>query len=115
MIKITDAEVPLEAAKAQSVVIGDLLEKGEIIPRIYDSGKGEIVWHANLKPRSRRRFGGWLLQGHGPTPALAVLEAVIEERAEIEERRQMLAAIEAELGTAGMTPEQMRRKEGGVA
>lgn len=115
MIKITEAKPdPIDFPKTKAVTIGEVAV-GKIEPSLRSDDR--LSWHACIDPAQACRMSHtvWLLHGHGPSPRMAVIDAVIRERALLEEKLRVLAAIEVELGTTGMTPEQMRRQEGGVA
>lgn len=115
MIKITEAKPdPIDFPKAKAVTIGGLAT-GKIEPSLRCDDR--LSWHACIDPGQACRLSHmvWLLHGHGPSPRMAVVDAVIRERGLLEEKLRVLAAIEVELGTTGMTPEQMRRLEGGFA
>lgn len=114
MIKITDAKPdPIDLPKTKAVTIGQIAT-GKIEPSLRSDDR--LTWHACIDPKQACRISymSWLIQGHGPSPRMAVIDAIIKQRALIEEMTRVLAAIEVELGTTGMTPEKMRSLEGGA-
>ncbi len=114
MIKIIDAKPdPLDLPKIKAVTIGQVAT-GKIEPHLRHDDR--LSWHASIDPTQACQMSHtvWLIHGHGETPRMAVIDAIIRERALLAEKLRVLAAIESELGSTGMTPEQMRSLEGGV-
>lgn len=115
MITISDAKPePADLPKVQQVTIG-AIAVGKIEPSLRHNDS--LSWHACIDPGQACRLPHtvWLLHGHAPTPRMAVIDAIIRERALLQEKHRVLAAIELEVGTTDMTPEQMRQLEGGEA
>jgi len=102
-IEIKPTKPEPEMPKKQHVQIGEVLE-GDAEPCFYSD---RVSWHLAMHPWGQCH--GELIQGHGPSVRGAIGAAIIDLRAELERRTKLLAAMEAECGTAKMSDDQIRR------
>ena len=97
-------QTDVEATIPKSIII-DGVECGDVKPCKRYGDK--LVWHACIHRKHPQVCLGLLAQGEGPTPRAAVADAIVKARRDREVTAQLLVQLEEQLGTIGMSDQQI--------
>lgn len=102
-IELRTKEPVPESAKRSAIIIGGE-EVGEVRP--WMSG-GKLIWHAIFRAQGIGVANTIIFQGHGYTPEAAVRAAIVRAREERDCFALRLAELEAKLGLAELSSEEL--------